>query len=227
MPRTTIEGLAAAAQARARLKAQAAPKPITTPQRHDLAEVTVSYGGAGRDKRNEQRETRALTRVERMHADGMLDFAEFQTAGVLRNRFLNELGSSEGVSAYDRAPRDPGWQKADKRAQAILTRNRTNRSRLSDLLFAMAGTTDESGDRVFDRQLALILVRASIEAVDPVQLGAIGAERSPYKAEKQRQAAGSSIIREALRRGAAHLGYLRLPAFDPAWSWRVTTEVAR
>jgi hypothetical protein len=217
----------AVAEAKMRLRRQANPTAVETPERRDVAEVQTQYIGAGAD-RSKEPEKRALTRIERMHVDGMLSFEEFQAAGVLRNRFLNELGSSEGVGSYDPSSRpSPGWQKADRKAVKILTRNRTNRSRLSDLLFAVAGIVTEEGEKVFDQVLATWIVRATVETVDAPTLGQIGAARTSYIAEKQRQGCGGTVIKEALRRAAAHLGYVRLPEFDEAWSWRVLTSCAK
>ena len=120
-------------EAKARLKAQANPKPVEPPVRHDVAEVVTSYTGAGRD-RSKEPERRALTHCERQHLKGTLTFEETQTATSLRNRFLAELGHSEGVASYgDPNASGPAWRKADRRAQAIMGRNRSNRSMLADL----------------------------------------------------------------------------------------------
>jgi hypothetical protein len=159
-----------------------------------------------------------------MHSAGMIDYVENQAAAVLRIRFLHELGGSEGVASYDPSSgggKSPGWEAAQRRASTILDRNRTNRTRLADLMFSMCGV-ETGGDKVFDRDLAFIVVTAAIQVVDAPQLGQIGKRRSNYVAEKQSQAAGGTTIREALRRGAAHLGFLRLPAYSAEKSWRVT-----
>lgn len=227
--RTQLEGLASAARAKARLKAQANPKPVTIPNRRDTVEEMVEHVSAGRD-RSKVPQTRALTRVERMHAAGMVSYEEAQTASVLRNRFIKELGGSEGVASYEQSSGDQraGWEVAQKRAAGILDRNRSNRTRLAGLMAAMCSVENEEGARVFDADLAFIVVTASIQVVDAPQLGAIGKKRSAYSAEKQSQAAGGTIIREALRRGAAHLGFLRWAPYSPERSWRVAgMEVVR
>ena len=208
-------------EAKARLKAQANPKPVEPPVRHDVAEVVTSYTGAGRD-RSKEPERRALTHCERQHLKGTLTFEETQTATSLRNRFLAELGHSEGVASYgDPNASGPAWRKADRRAQAIMGRNRSNRSMLADLLYSMCGVTDTEGRRGFDQQLAVVLVRAAVETVDNITAGAIGGMRMPFEGTKQRQASGSAILKECLRRGAAHMGLIRLPEWRDETSWRV------
>lgn len=209
------------AAAKARIKAQARPKPVEIPERRDMAEVQTTYVGAGRDRTKEP-ERRALTHCERQHLNGTLTFEEMQVATSLRNRFLAELGHSEGVASYgDPNASGPAWQKADRRAQTILRRNRSNRTMLADLLYSMVGVTDTEGRRGFDQQLAVVLVRAAVETVDNITAGAIGAMRMPFEGTKQRQASGSAILKESLRRGAAHMGLVRLPDWRDATSWRV------
>jgi hypothetical protein len=217
----------AVAAAKARVRAQATPTPVKVPDRHDEVEVQTNYIGAGEDK-SKTRERRALTYVERTHLAGGLSFEEAQAGRILQQWFLKELGGSVGIGGYDPSARpEPGWQKADRQAVRILQKNRTNRSRLSGLLFATCGIEDQNGLRVFDTQLATLVVQAVTLTTDPLTAGAVGATRGGYAGVKQRQASGSAIIREALRRAAAHLAFVRLPEFDPEWSWRVTTDVAR
>jgi hypothetical protein len=91
----------------------------------------------------------------------------------------------------------------------------------------VVGTTDEEGRKVFDTALAVAVCRAAVEVVDAVTLGQIGAQLSLYRGEKQTQAAGGTMVRQALRRGAAHLAFLRWPEFNPATSWDVLPTGAR
>jgi hypothetical protein len=166
--------------------------------------------------------TRALTTAEKAYNAGSLTWEEYAAAGVLRNRFIAQLGGSEGIAAYGE-PRGSGspWTKADRKAVAVLARSRTSTRELAHLLFAMVGVVDEQGVKVFDPQLAELLLRAVTETVDSVRLGDIGAQRTEYGGEKQRQAAGGAILRECLRRGAAHLSYIRAQQWRDATSWRV------
>ena len=220
-----VDGKEAAARAKARLQEEANPKPVATPDRREIAEE-LTHIGAGTDRTKEKR-LRALTTVERMYNAGGLAWEEYAAGGVLRNLFVNELGGSEGVSSYgDGLACDP-WGKADRRAVSILSRNRSNTMRLAGLLFSMAGLEDEEGNRVYDPELAALVIRACIETTDSVTLTQIGAKRTEYSGQKQQPAAGGAILREALRRGAMHLRYVKAHEWRDATSWRVIDNSAK
>jgi hypothetical protein len=195
-------------------------EPIATPTRREIVEELVEHVGAGRDRTKDPRQ-RALTRAEKMHREGMLTYEEWQAAGILRNRFLAELGHSEGIASYGE-PNTAGnpWEKADRKALAIL-RNRTSRARLADLMFAICGLHDDEGNKIFDETLAIDIVRSVIETVDIPTLTEIGARHTAYKGERQQPAAGGTTVKAGLRRGAAHLGLTSLPAWNDDASWRV------
>lgn len=229
LPQVSMEradGKEAAARAKARLHEQANPQPVTIPERREVFEEPT-HVGAGANRTREPR-TRALTTVEKAYNAGSLTWEEYAAAGVLRNRFIAQLGGSEGVAAYGE-PRGSGppWNKADRKAVMVLDRNRKSTQELADLLFSMVGVVDEKGVKVFDPQLAELLLRAVTETVDAVRLGDIGAQRTEYGGEKQRQAAGGAILRECLRRGAAHLSYIRAQQWRDATSWRVIDNPAK
>lgn len=214
------EGLARAAAAKERLWDQAHPRPIPLAERRVIAEEDT-HVGAGRDKTSEKR-TRSLTTAEQMHRNGSLTYDEWQTAGVLRTYYMEEMGGSEGVSSYGQSTGGGNpWNKADRKAASILLRNRTNRRALADMMFAMVGSYDEEGNKIFDKEMAVLLVRAVIETVDTVTLGQIGAARTMYTGEKQKPAAGGAILKEYLRRGAAHLRYVKAQEWRDSTSWKV------
>jgi hypothetical protein len=100
-------------------------------------------------------------------------------------------------------------------------RGQQNTKALAELLFSMAGIVDQAGRRVYDPELATLIVRACVETTDGLTLGIIGGARTEYLGEKQRQAAGSAVLSEALRRGAVHLEYARAPEWRDGTSWRV------
>ena len=206
---------------------QASPKPVEAPQRHDLVEEPTEHVGVGRD-RGRGAPLRALTPVERLYKSGSLVWEEYAAGGVLRNLVVNELGGSEGVSSYgDGLACDP-WGKADRRAVSILSRNRRNTTRLAGLLYAMAGVEDDEGKRIYDPELATLVIRACVETVDGVTLADIGKARSEYaNGSKQQTAAGSTAIREALRRGAMHLRYAKAAEWRDATSWRLIDNPAK
>ena len=200
-------------------------EPMAIPERREVFEETT-HVGAGTDRAREPR-LRASTTVERAYNSGSLTYEEFCAANVLRNLFLEQFGCSEGIGSYgDVRGSGTPWNKADRKAVAIL-RQRTSRRELAELLFAMVGLTDERGQKVFDPQLAELLLRAVVETVDAIRLGDIGARRTEYAGEKQRQAAGGAILRECLRRGAAHLSYIRAQQWVDDTSWRVIDNPAK
>jgi hypothetical protein len=203
----------------------AKPKPVEAPVRQDVREVVTDYVGAGRD-RTKAAERRALTAIERMHVAGSITFEEFTCAGRLRNQVMLELGRSEGVASYGNAERaSEPWRRGDAKALAAM-RNRPNRNKLADFLFAMCGVEDESGRRTVDIELATLVIRATIEVTDPIQLGQIGQQRTTYAGEKQKQAAGSAVLRECLRRGAAYLGYVKQVGADQ-WHRAISPSMVR
>jgi hypothetical protein len=215
------------AAAKARLAKQARPEVAAIPERQDIVETVTQHVSAGADK-SKTPERRALTLVERQHLSGGLSFEEAQAGRILQQRFLSELGGSTGVGSYDPSSRpSPGWQRSDRQAVRILTRNYSNRAALSELLYAACGTIDDEGRRIFDKPLAAILVQAVTLTTGAITVGAIGEARSNYDGVKQRQAYGLATIRECLRRAAAHLGFVKLEAFSAENSWRVTRDVAR
>lgn len=219
------DGKEITARAKARLQEQASPKPVAIPGRREIVEEMVEHVSAGIDKTKEP-QRRALTRAEKMHREGMLSHEEWQAAGVMRNRFLAELGHSEGVSGYGNKPGTGApWEKADRRAQAIL-RNRTRRTRLAELVFAACGVYDEEGNRIFDQALAVDVIRCTIETVDIPTLTDIGARHTAYTGARQQPAAGGTTIKAALKRAAAHLGLIRLPTWKDG-SWRVVDTGAK
>jgi hypothetical protein len=207
-------------------RVKAGIEPVAVPERREVFEETV-HVGAGAD-RTKQNRLRVSTPVERMYNAGGLTWEEYAAGGVLRNRIVNELGGSEGVSSYgDGLACDP-WGKADRRAVSILSRNRSNTTRLAGLLYAMAGVEDDEGKRVYDRELATLVIRACTETVDGVTLAEVGKARSEYaNGSKQQSAAGSTAIREALRRGAIHLRYAKAVEWRDATSWRVLDSPAK
>jgi hypothetical protein len=218
------DGKEAAALAKARLQEQGNLKPVAIPERREIVEEIVEHVSAGVDRTKEPQH-RALTRAEKMHREGTLSHEEWQAAGVIRNRFLAELGHSEGVAGYgDKPAAGAPWEKADRRAQAIL-RNRTSRIRLAELVFAACGLCDEEGNRIFDQALAADVVRCTIETVNIPTLTDIGARHTAYTGARQQPAAGGATIKAALKRAAAHLGYVRLPAWKDG-SWRVVDSNA-
>ncbi|HEY7578675.1 MAG TPA: hypothetical protein VH855_13860, partial [Acetobacteraceae bacterium] len=134
---------------------------------------------------------------------------------------------SEGVSGYDEphvsaAP----WAKGDRRAEAIIRNGGSNKA-LAELIFAMAGLENREGKRIFDPELATLVIRACIETTDGVTLAAIGKARTEYNGEKQQQAAGSAVLSEALRRGAMHLRYAGAKEWRDATSWRIVDHIAK
>jgi hypothetical protein len=222
MPQVSLEradGKEAAAMAKARLQQQASPTPAMVPVRQHIVEEQVEHVGAGRD-RSKEPQRRALTQVERLYQSRSIVWEWYAAAGVLRNAVLTALGGSEGVGAYEPQISTAPWAKADRRAEAI-RRRMGNTYALAELLYAMTGLKDQAGRRVFDKELATLVIRACIETTDGVTLGAIGRARSEYHGEKQLQAAGSTVLTEALRKGAMHLGYAKAADWRDATSWRV------
>ena len=215
-----IATLARVAEAKERLRKQANPAPVKTPERRTIIEVNTQVG-AGVDRTREL-QTRALTTAEKMYHNGRITYEEWQLAGVLRNKYLGEVGSnSEGVGSYG-DPKGSGspWRKADAKAQAILKRNRTSTRELADLLWAMTGHHDEEGNKIYDRELATFVVRGCIETVDAITLSQIGKARTLLTGEKQVSAAGNAIFKECLRRGAAHMRFIRASEWRDS-RWRV------
>jgi hypothetical protein len=213
------KGYSKAEFAKARLWEQANPRPISAPERRVVAEEDT-HVGAGKDKTSAKR-IRAHTTAEQMHKTGTITFEEWQAAGALRTKYILEVASSEGVSSYgDQGGSRTPWLKGDAKAASIL-RNRTNTRELADMLFAMVGSYDEEGNKIFDPEMAALLVRSVVETVDAVTLTDIGRARTHYTGEKQTSAAGGAILKECYRRGAAHLRYLK------ALQWPRDAELLR
>jgi hypothetical protein len=229
MPQVSLEradGKEAAATAKARLQQQASPTPAMVPVRQHIVEEQVEHVGAGRDRTREPQQ-RALTQVEKLYRSGSIVWEAYATGGVVRNWVLTALGGSEGVSGYDEphvsaAP----WAKGDRRAEAIIRNGGSNKA-LAELIFAMAGLENREGKRIFDPELATLVIRACIETTDGVTLAAIGKARTEYNGEKQQQAAGSAVLSEALRRGAMHLRYAGAKEWRDATSWRIVDHIAK
>jgi hypothetical protein len=229
MPQVSLEradGKEAAATAKARLQQQASPTPAMVPVRQHIVEEQVEHVGAGRDRTREPQQ-RALTQVEKLYRSGSIVWEAYATGGVVRNWVLTALGGSEGVSGYDEphvsaAP----WAKGDRRAEAIM-RNGGSTKALAELIFAMTGLERRDGKRVFDQELATLVIKACIETTDGVTLTAIGKARTEYGGEKQQQAAGSAVLSEALRRGAMHLRYTGAREWRGATSWRIVDDIAK
>jgi hypothetical protein len=206
-------------------RAKPSVEPFATPQRQHVVEENT-HVGAGTNR--SERRLRATTAVERLYHSGSITWEEYTTGGVVRNRVLTALGGSEGVGPYD-LPHGSGapWAKGDRRAEAI-SRASGNTHALGGLLYAMTGFATEDGVRVFDQELATLVIRACIETTDGVSLADIGKARSEYaNGSKQQLAAGAIALREALRRGAAHLRYAKAVEWRDAKSWRVVEAGAK
>ena len=90
-----------------------------------------------------------------------IDHGELDAAGEVRNLCLIVRGASEGVSSYgDPRGSGPPWNKADRKAVAVM-RNRSDLSRLAQLMYAMCGVEDDEGRKGFDDELFVLMVRAS------------------------------------------------------------------
>ena len=216
----TLATLARVAEAKERLRKQANPQPVQIPDRRTVIEVD-GHVGAGTDRTKEP-QRRSLTTAEKMYHNGSITYEEWQAAGVLRNKYLAEIGSnSEGVSSYG-DPRGSGapWQKADTKAQAILRRNRTTTRELADLMWACTGHHDAEGNKVYDHELAVLLIRSVVEVTDTITLTFIGKQRTLYAGVKNTQAAGGAILKELYRKGAAHLRFTRTQEWRDS-RWRV------
>lgn len=216
------------AKARERLNGQANPVPVSIPQRQDVVEeIAPTHVSVGRNKAKEEKQIKAVTLAERLHKDGIIDDDQLAAAGRLRNKYMLEMGHSEGVSSYGDSRSDGmPWAKADKRAEAILSRNRSNLRELAELLFSMAGNHDEEDNKIFDRELATFVVRSVIETTDAIALRTeVGRTRTGYSGEKQLSAAGGAILGECYHRGAAHIRRVKSEQWR-ANSWRVVEATA-
>jgi hypothetical protein len=120
-------------------------------------------------------------------------------------------GGSEGVSNYsgEHGSGAP-WGKGDRKAIAVL-RNTKKVKELADLIYAMAGIPSQDGRKLIDHELAVFIVRACVQTVDGITLAEIGKARSEYATQNRQEAAGSTVLAEALRKGAGHLGYAAAP----------------
>jgi hypothetical protein len=216
-----IATLAKVARAKERLRKQANPEPVNIPSRRTILEVNT-HVGAGTDRTKERRKV-MLTTAERMYYLGKsLSYDEFAAAGILRNKYLTQLGeNSEGVASYgDAGSRTEPWGKGDAKAHAILRRNRTKLRELADLMWSIAGHYNEEGDKVFDKELLTLVVRSVIETTDAVTQEEVARARTNYKGEKQTQAAGGAILKECYRRAAAHLRFIKVQEWRDS-RWRV------
>jgi hypothetical protein len=197
---------------------------VKIPPRREIAEEDT-HVGAGTDRAKEKR-VRAMTLVERMHRAGTLTFSQWQAAGALRNRILLEIGPSQGVSSYGANPGGSNrYTKADRRAVAIL-KNRSNLSRLADLLFSMCGMHDEEGTKVLDTKLAEKLIEACLSTVNPPTQAELGGAFTAYAGAKQSAAAAGALIAHLLSRAAVHLRYERLPEFTDFSARRLAVDAS-
>src|SRR5262245_51297942 len=99
---------------------------VATPERRYVVKVDT-HVGAGTD-RSKEPQLRALTTVERLYHSGAIQWEQTATAITLRNRVLTALGGSEGVSSYgERRLSGPAWQKADRKAEAVLRGQRNTK----------------------------------------------------------------------------------------------------
>jgi hypothetical protein len=119
---------------------------------------------------------RAQTLTEQLYSAGLIDFHEVSAARTVRDLYHD------------------------------VDRQRSDRRHLASLMYAMCGIKTHEGRHDFDRELFAIVTRACVATVDRPTLGQIGAARSEYGSDRQRTAAGTTILREALKRGAIYLG---------------------
>jgi len=200
--------------------------PLAIPERRHIVEEMVEHVGAGRDRTREP-QRRAQTLAEQLYDGGFIDHDEVTTARTVRDLYHSVVSTSEGVASYG-DPRGSGapWDKAARKAGEI-ERQRSDRRNLACLMYAMCGIRAKSGLADFDRQLFEILQRACVATVDRPTLAMIGAARSEYGSERQRSAAGTTVLREALRKGAIYLGLIRAEPWLEEASLRITGDVVK
>jgi hypothetical protein len=185
-------------------------------------EVIVEAPEDGRGARKEAT-GRALTLVEKLHRLGVLTYEEWQAAGQLRNMYFLLHPPSEGVSSYGQGTggADP-TKKGDRKAKRItgvevhlngsITRgpsrdNKSDRWRYQDAIFAMAGCHTDEGEKVVDRKILDLMLRAVTDSERmPTQLE-IGQARMGYSdaQSKKQSAVGANFVKEHLNRLALHL----------------------
>jgi hypothetical protein len=198
-------------------------KPDIPVRRHLVEERTehVSVGG----DRTKGAPLRAQTLAEQLYSAGLIDFYETSAARTLCDLYHATAGRSEGVGAYEsRPPAGAPWDKAARKASEI-ERQRSDLHQFADLMRAMCGVRNEEGQYDFDRELFVILMQACVATVIRPTLAQIGAARSEYGADRQRTAAGTTILREALKRGAIHLGLVYAEPWRDEASLRITGDV--
>jgi hypothetical protein len=173
---------------------------------HRLAVINASVGAG----KSEEDRIQALTLVELMYReDGRRDeqrsqrgmaFEHLAAADRYRENYLDAHGKSVGVQSYGQHPGGvPGWDRqgtSDQRLRA--------RSILRAAQMAMYGVQDQDGRWVLDQDLANMVDSAIIETVDIPSKTKVGAQRTPYRGEKQLGAAGYAIVLECLRRLVLH-----------------------
>ena len=215
-----MEG-AAGKEARAR-----ASLPLAIPDRRHIVEQMVEHVGAGRDRAKEPHR-RAQTLVEQLYDGGFIDHDEITVARIVRDLYHSVVSASEGVASYG-DPRGSGapWDKAARKGMEI-ERKRSDRRNLAGLMYAMCGIRAKSGVADFDRELFEILQRACVATVDRPTLAIIGAARSEYGSERQRSAAGTTVLREALRKGAIYLGLIYADPWLEEASLRSTGDIVK
>ena len=188
--------------------------------------------GAGQSK---EKQTRVLSLAESMHRLGKITYDEWQAAEALRKKVMRLIPGSEGVSSYGLNPgRADPTTKAARKGRALTgyeinwrtgdaklgeRRNRTDLREAADLLFAMVGVCNEEGRKVFDRELATLLICSVTETSNAVTLTEIGAARTLYTGEKQTPAAGAGALKEIYQRGAVYLGLVKGADWDEKLRW--------
>lgn len=185
--------------------------------------VVTENTSIGPGKDNEDR-WRALTLVEKMYKDGLIDVDEYMAAGDFRNMFFLQEPPSQGVSPYgDNSGASDPTRKADRHGRRLTgysverdgtvertgsPQSKRNRWAYKDAIFAMCGVHNDEGEKVIDEQLKAIMIEAITNSERLMTQGEIGRMRSLYGPNtKQLPAAGLTVAREALNKLARHLRY--------------------
>lgn len=162
---------------------------------------------------------RHQTLIAQLLARGQIERAHYEAGGRIYNLAVLLEPGSEGVANYEGKPNgSQPHRKGDRKAQAMtgieileggtIVRGKANRdtwSRFRDAMFAMVGVTTEEGERAFDGEAAILMMRAISEPVAQLE---IGQSRVRLKSEKQLSAAGVTFVRENLHRAAIHFGLI-------------------
>jgi hypothetical protein len=207
-------------------RAKPVVEPVAIPERRHVVEERVEHVPAGVD-RSKAPQHRAQTLVEQLYDGAFIDHNEVTVARTARDLFERVLSPSEGISSYG-DPRGSGapWDKAARKATEIASR-RTDLRHLAGLMYSMCGIRTEEGLSDFDCELFEILRRSFVSTVDRPTLAMIGAVRSEYESERQRSAAGTTVLREALRRGAIYLGLIPAEPWRGEGSLRITSDLIK